>query len=634
MDNKKSADTASRSTAVNSFGLMLRRVFIRNKLEMNILEEEALRTPAKTVMINLVHNRLAIIGFLMFVGVFIFCFLGSSIFPFSETYTEYSHSSLRPGTNYLNYPASLANKKIVKIVSGISFSVALDDHGDLTIWGTECNLDQQGVSSPILNIPQHIKDANIVDIEAGGAHVVCMDDRGYFYAWGHYGHGQTTIPADSNKQMGQDGVKAVAKMAAMTRWTAILGDTGYVYLWGSMQSSQSFQNGLAAASRAVDMVCGDNHMVLLHQDGKVSVVGQAGTEVINNIPAALKEGSVNIVAMAATNRNALLLDDTGKLWLWGSAEYKLTTMPEFDGKVVDIAGGYKNFIIVTDQGEIIIWGSNELGQLKLPKQLQGTGTGVVKVFADYYQFYAMDANGRIVGAWGNKGYIWGTDQMGRDMLTRTIHGGRISLTVGFLAVIISTVIAIIIGLSSGYFGGWVDMILMRITDLFESIPFLPIVVTLNYIIGFSVSPTGRVYILMGLLGILGWMGLARLIRAQLLVEREKDFVLAARSLGIKQLGIMLRHILPNVINFVIVSVTLNYAVFILQEAVFSFLGFGVPEPTPSWGNMLNSAMEAAVIKHYWWRWIIPSLFVVAAAFSINLLSDGLREAMDPKANER
>jgi len=139
---------------------------------------------------------------------------------------------------------------------------------------------------------------------------------------------------------------------------------------------------------------------------------------------------------------------------------------------------------------------------------------------------------------------------------------------------------------------------------------------------------------MALLGILGWMPLARLIRAQLLLEREKDFVLAARSLGIKQSGIMLRHILPNVLNMVIVSVTLGYAIYILQEAVFSFLGFGIPEPTPSWGNMLNTAMESAVIQHYWWRWVIPSLFVVAAAFSVNLVGDGLREAMDPRSNER
>jgi len=434
--------------------------------------------------------------------------------------------------------------------------------------------------------------------------------------------------------MNLDGVSGMLKMLAMTRWTAILGDNGYVYLWGSMQAEQSFANGLLLADRAVDMAAGDNHMILLHRDGTVSVVGHPGTEVIEQVPPALQDGSVNVVALASTNRNALVLDDTGKLWLWGSAEYKLSTMPEITGNIVHIDGGYKNFIVVTDEEEIIIWGSDELKQLKLPKNLTGKGTGVAKVFVDYYQFYAMDDNGKILGVWGNKGYIWGSDQFGRDMFTRTMHGGKISLLVGIVAVILSTVIAIIVGLVSGYFGGWVDHTLMRVTDVFSALPFLPIVVTLNYIIGHDITPIGRVYLLMVLLGVLMWMSLARLIRAQLLIEREKDFVLAARSIGIKQSGIMVRHILPNVFNFVIVSITLTYATMIIQEAVFSFLGFGVPEPTPSWGNMLNSAMDSMVIQHYWWRWIIPALFVVIAAFSINLLSDGLREAMDPKANER
>ena len=613
---------------------MWKRLFKRNKIEMNVLEEEALRTPGKTVLINLLHNKLAIIGFIGFVAVLLFCFIGSALHPLEETYVEYTHSSLRPGTNYLNYPASLEGKTIVKIVSGISFSVALDDRGDLTIWGTESNLSLDGVSDPILEIPQYIKDANIVDIEAGGVHVICKDDNGYFYAWGHYGHGQTTIPNDVNMEMSMDGVSSIKKMAAMTRWTAILGDTGYIYLWGSMQSSQSFAHGLYASDRSVDMVAGDNHMALLHPDGTVTVVGLDGTEVMQQIPPQLQDGSVRIVDFASTNRNVLALDDTGKLWIWGSNEYRLNDIPAFEGNVVSIDAGYKNFVIVTDREEVIVWGSNELGQLKLPRSLQGAGTGVAEVFVDYYQFYALDADGKILGSWGNKGYLWGSDQLGRDIFVRTMHGGRISLTVGIIAVAIATAIAIIVGLSSGYFGGWVDQILMRITDVFESIPFLPIVVTLNYVIGQNISPTGRVYLLMILLGFLGWMGLSRLIRAQLLVEREKDFVLAARSLGIKQSGIMIRHILPNVVNFIIVSVTLNYATMILQESAFSFLGFGVPEPTPSWGNMLNSAMESMVIRHYWWRWIIPALFVVFAAFSINLLSDGLREAMDPKANER
>jgi len=620
-----------------SFASMWKRLFKRNKLEINVLEEEALRTPLKTVMINLLHNKFAIVGFLGFVAVCLFCFIGAALNPLPLTYVEYTNSNLQPGMNYLSYPKSLADKNVVKIVSGVSFSIALDDQGDLTIWGTECNQELPGVADYIMNIPEHIQNAKIVDIESGGAHIIAEDELGYFYAWGHFGHGQTVIPNDVHHEMSMDGFTGIKKMAAMTRWSAILGDSGdgsgYVYLWGSMQTEQSFQ-GLYAANRAVDIAAGDNHIVLLHPDGTISVVGQAGIEVIEQVPAALQDGSVNVVMIASTNRNALALDDTGKLWLWGSAEYKLSTLPEISGKVISMDGGYKNFVVATDEGEIIVWGSNELHQLELPKNLQGKGTGVKNVFADYFQFYATDENGRILGAWGNRGYVWGSDNFGRDVMVRIMHGGRISLTVGIIAVAISTFIAILIGLSSGFFGGWVDHTLMRVTDVFDSLPFLPIVVTLNYVIGHSISPTARVYLLMVLLGVLGWMYLARLIRAQLLLEREKDFVLAARALGIKQGGIMVRHILPNVLSYVIVSITLGYATMILQEAVFSFLGFGVKEPTPSWGNMLNSAMESAVIKYYWWRWIIPALFVIAAAFSINLLSDGLREAMDPKANER
>jgi len=419
----------------------------------------------------------------------------------------------------------------------------------------------------------------------------------------------------------------------MTRWSAILGDNGYVYLWGSMQAEQSFVR-LYAAARADDMAAGDNHVVLLHRDGTVSVVGQAGTEVMEKVPPQLQDGSVNVVQIASTNRNALALDDTGKLWCWGSAEYKLDTVPEISGKVISMDGAYKNFIVATDEGEVVIWGSNELKQLELPKNLQGKGTGAAHVFGDYFQLYATDANGRILGAWGNKGYLWGTDHLGRDMFTRTIHGGKISLTVGVLAVVISTFIAIVVGLTAGYFGGWVDQLLMRLADIFSAIPFLPVVVTLSYVIGHNISNKAKMYLLMILLGVLGWMGLARMIRAQLLLEREKDFVLAARALGIKQGGIMVRHILPNVVNYVIVSITLSYAVMILQEAAFSFLGFGVMEPTPSWGNMLTSAQESVVLKYYWWRWVIPAMFVVIAAFSVNLVGDGLRDAMDPKASER
>jgi peptide/nickel transport system permease protein len=220
------------------------------------------------------------------------------------------------------------------------------------------------------------------------------------------------------------------------------------------------------------------------------------------------------------------------------------------------------------------------------------------------------------------------------MFTRVIHGGRISLSVGAIAVVISIFLAILIGLNSGFFGGWIDHALMRLADIVEALPFFPIAVTISFVVGHRMEDRHRMYLIMVVIGVLGWTGLARLIRAQLLLEREKDFVLAARALGIKQSSIMFKHILPNVFNLIIVSMTLGYAGALLTEAGLSFLGFGVIEPDPSWGNMLTSAEQSTVIQFFWWRWIIPAIFVVAAALSINLVGDALREAMDPRSQER
>jgi len=300
------------------------------------------------------------------------------------------------------YPQELDDRYIVKIVSGVSFSVALDDRGDLYIWGTECNADIDGYSDYILNIPQHIKDAYIVDVEAGRRHVIAVDNQGYFYGWGFNGHEQLTIPDYVNQEMAYDGFTRITGMAAMTRWSAIMGDNGYVYLWGSM-SAEQLLSALYQADRASAMAAGENHVVLIQRDGTIFVAGQPGMAVVDRIPDRLTDGSVKVVAITATDRNALALDDTGRLWVWGSPEYGLNKIPTFSGNVTAISGGYENFVVVTDEGEIIIWGSDELNQLEIPENLTGKGTGAVMVYSDYIMFYAVDSSGNILGAWGTQG---------------------------------------------------------------------------------------------------------------------------------------------------------------------------------------------------------------------------------------
>ena len=612
-----------------SFAGMFKRLFKKNS-GLSALEEEAIRTPLQTIIRNYFHNKLGVLGLVMFVGFLLFSFLGSALNPIDVTYMELPNANLAPGTNYLNVNKDVKVSELQDIVSGVSFSIALKKDGTLSIWGVEPNQKLKAVSDYVFEIPEEVQKAHIVQLATGGKHILALDDEGNLYSWGYYAHGQTTLPDSVKKEIEENGAK-IRSLYGATMWSAVITDDNNLYIWGSAQSSQNFKINRKLKGHIVQAGTADNNMVLLLDDGTVTVIGDKSTEFYTNVPAALTTGEVKVVDVAATNRNAAAIDDQGNLYIWGSNLDGLNDVPEgMNGHIKNVEGGYRHFVALLDDGTVRSWGSNALNQSAAPADL----SGVTRVCTDYYQNFAINDTDGTITAWGNKGYIFGSDEYGRDMMLRLIHGGRISLTVGAIAMVISTFIALIVGLSSGYFGGWVDHVLMRVADIFSAIPFYPIAVTLSYTIGLVLNESERLYMIMVILGVLSWMGLARLVRAQLLVEREKDFVLAARALGIKQRNIMWKHILPNVFNLVIVNITLGYASSLLTEAGLSFLGFGVAQPTPSWGNMLTSAQQSQVIQYYWWRWFLPGLFVVLAALSANLIGDALREAMDPRENER
>ena len=225
---------------------------------------------------------------------------------------------------------------------------------------------------------------------------------------------------------------------------------------------------------------------------------------------------------------------------------------------------------------------------------------------------------------------FGTDQLGRDMLTRCLYGGRVSLTVGFLVVVITLVIGIPVGAISGFFGGWIDNVLMRITDAALSLPALMVLILLSAIlreVDLPIVERNNVLTIAGVIGILSWMTVARLVRASFLTIREQEFVVAAHCIGTSHLRMMSRHILPNAVGPIIVEATLEMGYAIMEEAGLSFLGFGIQPPTPSWGNLLNSAWEH-MIKHPWLA-IFPGLMIFLTIISINYIGDGLRDAFDP-----
>lgn len=221
-------------------------------------------------------------------------------------------------------------------------------------------------------------------------------------------------------------------------------------------------------------------------------------------------------------------------------------------------------------------------------------------------------------------HLLGTDDVGRDVLTRLLYGGRVSLAVGILASLVEIIIGVVMGSVAGYFGGKVDAVIMRITDIIMCFPFFVVAIVMAAIVGPSMVN------LILIIAVLEWTKIARIVRAEVLSLKERDFITAARSMGLNGFEIIVRHVLPNTFASILVFATLAIANGILTEAALSFLGMGVRPPQPSWGNMLAAAQSMRVLQYQWWMWIPQGFMVFITVISINFLGDGLRDALDPK----
>jgi len=240
-----------------------------------------------------------------------------------------------------------------------------------------------------------------------------------------------------------------------------------------------------------------------------------------------------------------------------------------------------------------------------------------------YNPAAIDIKNILVGP--SFSHILGTDDLGRDVFSRMLWGGRISLEVGFVAVGIATVIGVILGAIAGYYGGWVDSIIMRAVDIMLSIPTIFLVLAVIAILEPSIIN------IMIVIGLTGWMEPARLIRAEFISLKEREFVIAAHALGAMDVRIILKHILPNGLSPILVSATMGIGGAILVESALSFLGLGVQPPTPSWGSLLSSGKDNIEIA--WWLSAFPGLAILVTVLGYNLLGEGIRDALDPRQQE-
>ena len=248
----------------------------------------------------------------------------------------------------------------------------------------------------------------------------------------------------------------------------------------------------------------------------------------------------------------------------------------------------------------------------------------------YRLFGFIPADRHLYGVDGGRVFLLGADPNGRDVLSRLLFGAQISLTVGLVGITISFTLGLLLGGISGYFGGWVDNLVMRGTELLLSIPGLYLIIALRAVFPVDL-PSQQVYLaIVAILAFIGWAGLARIIRGMVLSIRRQEFVAAAEALGVPRLRIIARHILPNTLSFVIVAATISIPGYILGEVFLSFLGVGVQEPAASWGNMLNQARSLRALTSFPWLLWAPGTAIFLTVMAFNFFGDGLRDALDPR----
>ena len=606
---------------------------------------EKLESPSVMAVKAFFRRPLAVVALSVLIGLFLFVFIGPEIVPMDLTYTDPLQANMAPNYSFMKVPEELQGN--IRDINGFGgFTVGVSNDNKLYIWGNTVN---NLTNANYGNVPEAVANGEVAFAAAGSDHIIAITTDGKIVGWGNGNNGQfgyVKSEADPYLQMPEEYITGtidasqVRQLISGYQCTALVMQDGTMKVWGNLNSQLSLKEMSTRFTEGVQKVAFSNYYaIILMEDGTVTG-GQTLTfnmvSAYSNVDGQIKNlrtylADRKALDVAATNNCYAIVLDDGSIVAFGAAEYgekDVPAAPEGE-KFVSVMAGTRHFVATTDKGTVVAWGHNDYGQAS-----GVDGQTAARVFTGAKQTYLVNEDAELSDSAGFKGYLMGTDDRGRDVFVRIIHGGKMTMTIGAVAVIVSTIIAIIVGCISGYFGGWVDMLLMRITEIFSSIPFLPFAMMLSYVIRtMPIGETTRIFIIMVILGLLSWTGLARMIRAQVLAEREKEFVIAAQSMGVKEGRIAFKHILPNVVSVILVSVTLDFAGCLLTESSLSYLGFGVQQPQPTWGNMLYGANNSIVIQNYWWQWLFPAIFLAIATISINIIGDTMRDVLDPKSSQ-
>lgn len=533
-------------------------------------------SPGMLVAKRFFRNRLAIIGMVIIICMFLFSFLGGAVIPYSQSQVFYRTEEMKKdyaGATYINdylmyedkaaeIPSDLYSKSILAITKN---QRVVETRG-----GGYLALRPVAGDSYIVYAAQETKNPRAMKSEERRA--AEADSDNYFE--------YDSISYIFDSATGKELLYQVSEMAVICKlsFTPYSEETQLPY--------EFYKGALLAMDEADKKFEADGASYTIQQDGEETAMVLAA------------DGS-DYVYISNMNMNSVV----GGVFL----------TPDFrEAAAQAISEGAESFEYTDAAGETDTYLLSEKSGQHLISRNQET-----RVIDTY--------------ARPSKEHVMGTDANGMDLLARLMYGGRISLLIGFVVVFIEVIIGVIVGGISGYFGGWVDNILMRLVDVIYCIPSMPLYLILGSIMDhYRATPTTRIYMLCMVMGIIGWVGIARIVRGQILSLREQEFMVAAEATGVRVSRRIFRHLVPNVVPQLIVFATMGLGDVILAEATLSFLGLGIKYPAASWGSIINAVNDSYVMTNYLFVWVPAGLLILLTVLAFNFIGDGLRDAFDPK----
>ena len=567
---------------------------VEKKMALDDDQRVKVLSPTMLVFKRFIRNKLAIIGSFIIIGMFLFAFVGGFVSPYDESQVFMGYETMSK-----EYASVTKNKEFrYTTVEGKDFPSAVKAEVILAVNSGKNEFTSMG---------------NVYALTKEGENLyrISLMDK---YATATVIRGNATVKAENGKTLApavKDGFLAAIE-AKETSFTV----DGVTY--------QVSKQGKEYALGTLDDVALASHKIFdtYNPDTKLSFDFKLQAE------KAFNEGKSSFVVDGITYYIELEGSSATIYYNENGNQVNYAQLSDF------VVAPIGNDVFLDVEFKSLIQQAINNGETTVT-QTDAEGNEIVYTITRKNEQYTVkaDVETQLIQIYQapSKAHWLGTDGNGMDIMTRLMYGGRISLMIGFIVVIIQTLLGVVLGGIAGYFGKWVDNLIMRIVDIFYCIPSLPLIIILGSVMdSLKVHPQVRIYFLMIIMGLLGWPGVARMVRGQILSLREQEFMTATEAMGISIPRRIFRHLIPNVIPQLIVMATMGLGSIILTESSLSFLGIGVKFPYASWGNIISAVSNVHVMTNYWFVWIPAGFCILLTVLAFNFIGDGLRDAFDPK----